>query len=96
MFHMQHVLPISPISLLCSTPILQNPHSHPSFSSLQLTALRPADKNSWVGCGLHVPSVMDKVPVDEWCVCIPKFKIRVEDGEGGQAGGGEKEYPPRA
>lgn len=26
-------------------------------------------KTSWIGCGSHVPSVMDKVPKDQWCTC---------------------------
>ncbi|KAK9472574.1 uncharacterized protein V1510DRAFT_403192 [Dipodascopsis tothii] len=27
------------------------------------------NKKSWWGCGLHIPSVMDSVPKDEWCTC---------------------------
>ncbi|KAI5797930.1 hypothetical protein DFH27DRAFT_560947 [Peziza echinospora] len=24
---------------------------------------------TWIGCGLHVPSVMDPVPKEDWCTC---------------------------
>lgn len=45
-------------------------------------AKTPADHESWVGCGNHIPRVMDKIPHDQWCTCNPKVE---EDG---------KEYPP--
>ncbi|KAK0644682.1 hypothetical protein B0T16DRAFT_331101 [Cercophora newfieldiana] len=37
---------------------------------------------SWVGCGKHIPSIMDPIPHGEWCTCGPRVK---ENG---------KEYPP--
>lgn len=46
------------------------------------------DKKSWVGCGRHIPSVMDQVPVEEWCDCAPKVTFGGDEGEEG------KEYPP--
>ncbi len=27
-----------------------------------------------MGCGLHVPGVMDDIPKDEWCTCEPKVE----------------------
>ncbi|KAK9264865.1 hypothetical protein V1519DRAFT_434356 [Lipomyces tetrasporus] len=24
---------------------------------------------TWFGCGLHIPSVLDSVPKEEWCKC---------------------------
>ncbi len=27
-----------------------------------------------MGCGQHVPSVMDHIPKDEWCSCKPKVE----------------------
>ncbi|KAK4196612.1 hypothetical protein QBC40DRAFT_286926 [Triangularia verruculosa] len=41
-------------------------------------------KQSWRGCGSHVPSVLGSVPEDQWCTCEPKFTV---------AG---KSYPPQA
>ncbi|KAK0661178.1 hypothetical protein QBC41DRAFT_330600 [Cercophora samala] len=41
-------------------------------------------KQSWRGCGSHVPSVLGSVPEDKWCTCEPKFTV---------AG---KDYPPQA
>ncbi|EGZ77032.1 hypothetical protein NEUTE2DRAFT_153782 [Neurospora tetrasperma FGSC 2509] len=38
---------------------------------------------TWVGCGHHVPKIMDGVPKDEWCKCEPKI-----EKEGHQ-------YPPK-
>ncbi|KAM0798109.1 hypothetical protein BDR22DRAFT_860500 [Usnea florida] len=43
-------------------------------------------KSTWWGCGLHVPSVMDKLPKEEWCTCEPK--VEKEGGEG------KVGYPP--
>ncbi|KAI2622908.1 hypothetical protein GGS26DRAFT_593756 [Hypomontagnella submonticulosa] len=40
------------------------------------------DKTTWVGCGQHIPSVMDNVAPEDWCICKPKVEV---DG---------KEYPP--
>lgn len=42
------------------------------------------EKTSWWGCGNHIPSVMDKILVEERCTCEPKIK---KEG---------KEYPPMA
>lgn len=38
---------------------------------------------TWMGCGAHVPSVMDKIPVMQWCSC-----------EQGRVVKGGKTYPP--
>jgi len=38
-------------------------------TSLLLTA-----KVSWIGCGLHVPRVMDIIPENERCTCGPKVE----------------------
>ncbi|KAF8455498.1 hypothetical protein BGX38DRAFT_1128235 [Terfezia claveryi] len=35
---------------------------------------------TWFGCGLHVPSVMDPIPKDQWCSCAKP---------------GESQYPPK-
>ncbi|KAK4190045.1 hypothetical protein QBC35DRAFT_491158 [Podospora australis] len=42
-------------------------------------------KQSWRGCGSHVPSVLSSVPEEDRCTCEPKFQAA--DG---------KEYPPQA
>ena len=39
-------------------------------------------KQTWFGCGAHIPSVMDQVPKDQWCKCEPQV-----DKEG-------TKYPP--
>jgi hypothetical protein len=44
----------------------------------------PAAKQSWRGCGSHLPSVFANVPEDQWCTCEPKNEV---DG---------KAYPPAA
>lgn len=49
-----------------------------------ISQLMIVDKTTWWGCGNHVPSVLDQVPVEERCSCNPKV---VKDG---------KEYPPMA
>ncbi|KAK4179270.1 hypothetical protein QBC36DRAFT_322949 [Triangularia setosa] len=41
-------------------------------------------KQSWRGCGSHVPSVLGSVSEDKWCTCEPKFNV------------GGKDYPPQA
>ncbi|PTB81492.1 peptidase C15, pyroglutamyl peptidase I-like protein [Trichoderma longibrachiatum ATCC 18648] len=41
-------------------------------------------KQTWWGCGKHIPSVLDSVPEDSWCTCEPKVE---RDG---------KAYPPMA
>lgn len=41
------------------------------------------DKATWVGCGQHIPMVMDSVAESDWCTCSPKTVV---DG---------KEYPPK-
>ncbi|WPJ59003.1 hypothetical protein SMAC4_13122 [Sordaria macrospora] len=38
---------------------------------------------TWIGCGNHVPKVMDGVPKEEWCKCEPKIE---KDGH---------QYPPK-
>ncbi len=32
------------------------------------------DKATWMGCGQHVPNVMDAIPQDQWCTCEPKVE----------------------
>ncbi len=32
------------------------------------------DKSTWMGCGQHVPNVMDAIPQDQWCTCEPKVE----------------------
>ena len=46
-----------------------------------LTAL--TGKATWVGCGRHIPAVMDSISESDWCTCSPKTVV---DG---------KEYPPK-
>ncbi|KAI1767661.1 hypothetical protein GGR53DRAFT_83082 [Hypoxylon sp. FL1150] len=41
-------------------------------------------KTTWFGCGSHIPSVLDHVSADEWCICEPKVEVN-----------GTK-YPPKA
>ncbi|KAK7421913.1 hypothetical protein QQX98_001907 [Neonectria punicea] len=41
-------------------------------------------KTSWWGCGAHVQTVLDSVPVEDRCACEPKVDI------------GGKAYPPMA
>jgi len=42
-----------------------------------------AEKATWMGCGQHVPMVMDSISESDWCTCSPKTVV---DG---------KEYPPK-
>lgn len=49
----------------------------------KLTPPRPA-KQSWRGCGSHLPTVFANVPEDQWCTCEPKYEVN------------GKEYPPAA
>ncbi|KAK3375050.1 hypothetical protein B0H63DRAFT_526337 [Podospora didyma] len=41
-------------------------------------------KQSWRGCGSHLPSVFANVKEEDWCVCEPKVEVN-----------GTK-YPPQA
>ncbi|KAK3331961.1 hypothetical protein B0T19DRAFT_438839 [Cercophora scortea] len=41
-------------------------------------------KQSWKGCGSHLPSVFASVPEDKWCTCEPKVVV------------GGTSYPPQA
>jgi hypothetical protein len=41
------------------------------------------EKKTWRGCGLHVPAVMNAIPREQWCTCIPKTTV------------GEDEFPPK-
>ena len=43
-----------------------------------------AEKATWMGCGKHIPMVMDSIADSERCTCTPKTVV---DG---------KEYPPQA
>lgn len=38
------------------------------------TSCDKCQKTTWYGCGQHVPSVMDKIPHEHWCVCEPKVE----------------------
>lgn len=61
-------------------------HSSPIFSTPVMCMSNTCNicKNkSWIGCGLHIPSVMDKVDKSEWCTCK-------------HADGSESKYPPKA
>ncbi|TGO12204.1 hypothetical protein BTUL_0092g00040 [Botrytis tulipae] len=40
-------------------------------------------KETWIGCGQHLPSVFSSIPADQECTCIPKFE---KDGV---------QYPPK-
>ncbi|TGO25777.1 hypothetical protein BPAE_0073g00430 [Botrytis paeoniae] len=42
-----------------------------------------AEKETWFGCGQHLPSVFSSIPADQECTCIPKFE---KDGV---------QYPPK-
>ncbi|EFQ99001.1 hypothetical protein MGYG_02012 [Nannizzia gypsea CBS 118893] len=42
------------------------------------------EQKTWRGCGLHVPGVLDSVPKEEWCTCVPKKTVN------------DQEYPPMA
>lgn len=33
------------------------------------------EKQTWTGCGSHVPSVIDPIPPSERCDCFPFFKF---------------------
>ncbi|KAF1357076.1 hypothetical protein BDV97DRAFT_279106, partial [Delphinella strobiligena] len=35
-------------------------------------------RKTWFGCGSHVPMVMNKIPIVQWCTCEPKVK---KDGQ---------------
>ncbi|ORY62270.1 uncharacterized protein BCR38DRAFT_486543 [Pseudomassariella vexata] len=47
------------------------------------TSFMQRNKSTWFGCGKHIPSVLDQLPVENWCTCEPKFEV---DG---------KKYPPK-
>ncbi|KAF2835675.1 hypothetical protein M501DRAFT_997816 [Patellaria atrata CBS 101060] len=62
-------------------------HHHPAPPNPHSKILTPninTDKATWWGCGNHVPSVMDRIPEADRCVCSPKI-----EREG-------KAYPPKA
>ncbi|KEF60087.1 uncharacterized protein A1O9_04937, partial [Exophiala aquamarina CBS 119918] len=42
------------------------------------------EKQTWWGCGNHIPSVMDSIPESERCTCTPTREV-----EG-------KTYPPKS
>ncbi|CAK7565162.1 MAG: hypothetical protein SEPTF4163_003072 [Sporothrix epigloea] len=41
-------------------------------------------KQSWRGCGSHIPQALSQVKEEDWCTCKPRVKV------------GSKEYPPAA
>jgi len=61
----------SPLIMSCYTSLL--------YCSLTIII----DKATWVGCGQHIPMVMDSISESDWCTCSPKTVV---DG---------KEYPPK-
>lgn len=30
------------------------------------------DKQTWIGCGLHIPRAMSAIPKENWCTCLHK------------------------
>jgi hypothetical protein len=40
-------------------------------------------KATWWGCGKHIPAVLDQIPQDDRCSCLPQVEV---DG---------KQYPPK-
>ncbi|KAK7204072.1 hypothetical protein BZA70DRAFT_281412 [Myxozyma melibiosi] len=39
---------------------------------------------TWTGCGMHISSVLDSVPKDQWCTCAkPAGSEYPPQGEGG-------------
>lgn len=68
------------VSALPALPAVR-PISIPSTTPQ--TNPRPA-KQSWRGCGSHLPTVFANVPEDQWCTCEPKYEVN------------GKEYPPAA
>ncbi|CAE6999546.1 hypothetical protein P3342_001049 [Pyrenophora teres f. teres] len=40
-------------------------------------------KTTWWGCGKHITSVMESVPLEQWCTCAPRVE---QQGQ---------EYPPK-
>jgi len=63
-------------SAKCYMPLLYEP-----LLCKPLTII--TDKATWVGCGQHIPMVMDSVSESDWCTCNPKTVV------------GGKEYPPK-
>ncbi|PGH12544.1 hypothetical protein AJ80_06705 [Polytolypa hystricis UAMH7299] len=47
------------------------------------TSCGVCEKKTWRGCGAHISSVMDKIPTDQWCTCVPKTVV------------GTTEFPPK-
>ncbi|KAA8573857.1 hypothetical protein MFRU_001g02510 [Monilinia fructicola] len=47
------------------------------------TSCPTCQKQTWVGCGLHLPSVFSSISADQRCTCVPKFE---KDGV---------DYPPK-
>ena len=67
----------------CPTCCKSHRHPRPP-SSPPPPRLTPSAKQSWRGCGSHLPTVFANVPEDKWCTCDPKYEV---DG---------KPYPPAA
>ncbi|RMZ72988.1 cytochrome P450 [Pyrenophora seminiperda CCB06] len=40
-------------------------------------------KTTWWGCGKHITSVMESVPLEQWCTCVPRVE---QQGQ---------QYPPK-
>ncbi|EUC51409.1 hypothetical protein COCMIDRAFT_79274 [Bipolaris oryzae ATCC 44560] len=40
-------------------------------------------KVTWWGCGKHVAGVMESIPSDQWCTCVPRIE---QEGQ---------QYPPK-
>ncbi|CAK7235784.1 hypothetical protein SCUCBS95973_009385 [Sporothrix curviconia] len=41
-------------------------------------------KQSWRGCGNHIPQALSQYKEEEWCTCTPRVEVN------------GKEYPPAA
>ncbi|KAK4189063.1 hypothetical protein QBC35DRAFT_381259 [Podospora australis] len=38
------------------------------------TSCSSCHKSTWMGCGNHIPRVMDSIPKENWCTCEPKVE----------------------
>ncbi|OJJ45007.1 hypothetical protein ASPZODRAFT_70550 [Penicilliopsis zonata CBS 506.65] len=38
------------------------------------TTCPTCQKTTWMGCGRHVPSVMDAIDASQWCECKPQVE----------------------
>ncbi|KJR83254.1 uncharacterized protein SPSK_04722 [Sporothrix schenckii 1099-18] len=73
---------LRPVGRLCRLPPAFSPYS--SASTFTIDNIHLPAKQTWRGCGRHIPQALSGVPETEWCACTPKVTV---DG---------KEYPPAA